>query len=427
MQADDQADPLVGQTLGPYRLQERLGGGGMGRVYRAVHIGLRQPRAVKVLSSAVADDPTFVARFKREARLAAGLRHPNVVPIYDVGSQDGIHYLAMALLDGRSLDQILNEDGPLALDRALAIVRQLAEAVDFAHAQGVAHRDIKPGNVVVTPTTRTGSRPGEHATLIDFGIARVAHGTALTRNGAYVGTAQYMAPEVALGQPNGPASDLYALGILTYELLTGRVPFDGGNPQTVMYAQVHRPVPPLRPDLPEAVEAAVLRQLAKRPADRYPTAHAFAAALAEAVAPRDQVRPRLAPTLPETVEVPVLRSASGRPAPRASGAAPRPPSAPGHIPGPPRPVPAVYQPRALAKANPLPRRRGGAAATWGTALLGLVALLVAASFAATFVGGSPADVLFIALGAIFGIFVVAAAIATVTRRYPRPGQRGRSG
>ena len=225
-------DPLVGRALGPYELQVRLGAGGMGTVYRAVHRRLRQQRAVKVLPGNLAADPTFVQRFEREARVAAELRHPNIVVVHDVDDENGIYYIAMELLQGRSLRDLIREESPVPIDRALNLLEQLAQALDYAHARSVVHRDIKPGNVFVGN--------GDHVTLVDFGIARAADGTALTGSGI-MGTPEYMAPEMLRGEGTGQTSDLYALGIVAYELLTGRLPFTGTNTPAIMYAQVHTP------------------------------------------------------------------------------------------------------------------------------------------------------------------------------------------
>lgn len=325
-------DILAGRTLGPYELQERLGAGGMGVVYRAVHRRLRQPRAVKILPAQLAADPMFVTRFEREARLAAELHHPNIVQIFDVGDHDGISYIAMELLEGRSLRQLILDERPLAIDRVLAILRQLADALDFAHEHGVAHRDVKPGNVVVSVGTRRQTGQHEQITLVDFGIARAAEEGGLTGTGALVGTAEYMAPEVIMGEPNGSGSDLYALGIVAYELVTGRVPFTGANSQAVMFAQVHREPPPprtLRPDLPSQVEDVILRQLHKVPPHRYPTAMAFVDALAEAAGLQEAAP--VPPPQPEPAPAP-----EPRPMPR-----PAPPPAPTPEP---RPVPAPSPP-----------------------------------------------------------------------------------
>lgn len=286
--AEGRMDLLIGRTVGPYALQSHLGAGGMGIVYRAVHRGLDAPRAVKILPFNLAQDELFVTRFQREARLAARLRHPHIVQVHDVGEADGIHYIAMELLEGRSLRELILREGPVPLPDALALLRQLAEALDFAHGAGVAHRDVKPGNAFV-------SRNG-HLTLVDFGIARAAEESHLTGTGMLVGTAEYMAPELVLGESSGMPSDLYALGIVAYELLTGRVPFTGLNSREIMNAQVDqapRPLRELKADVPPTAEAVVLRQIAKRPEDRFRTASAFVRALTSAA--QDTRRPPFEP------------------------------------------------------------------------------------------------------------------------------------
>lgn len=270
----------VGDDLGPYVLDERLGAGGMGTVYRARHRRLNRPRAVKVLSTQLAEHPSFVARFEREARLAAGLEHPNIVRVYDVGEQHDDYYIAMELLDGCTLRRVLREDWPISVDRALRLLRQLADALDFAHLQGVVHRDVKPDNAIVDAD--------DHLTLVDFGIARAADGTSLTQHGV-MGTVEYMAPEVILEEPAGPygqSGDLYALGVTAYELLTGRMPFTGTISARIIHDQLYTPPPPprsLNPRLPVDAERVMLQQLSKDPAERYETAGAFVTALASAV------------------------------------------------------------------------------------------------------------------------------------------------
>jgi serine/threonine-protein kinase len=282
-------DPLVGRSLGPYDLQARLGAGGMGTVYLAVHRRLRQRRAVKVLPNNLAADPLFVQRFEREARLAAELRHPNIVAVLDVDDADGVFFLAMELLEGRSLRDLVRDDSPIPVDRALHLLEQLSAALDFAHGRGIVHRDVKPGNVFV--------RDDDHVTLVDFGIARAADGTVLTTSGV-MGTPEYMAPEMLRGDGTGQTSDLYALGILTFELLTGRLPFTGTNTPAIMYAQVHTAPPPvrsIRPELPLVVEEVVARQLSKQPEERYPSAGAFIADLRQALQAPDAPGQPLAP------------------------------------------------------------------------------------------------------------------------------------
>lgn len=272
--------------LGPYYLAELLGAGGMGAVYRGVHEVLEQSRAIKVMSLPIhlAGRDSFLRLFQREARLAARLRHPNIVQIYDVAQQDGIHYIVMELLEGRSLTSLIRSTGALPLERAIHLLEQLASALDFAHIQGVIHRDLKPANAFVGDD--------DHLTLVDFGIARASDETHLSIT-AGIGTFAYMAPEVfdesllADDQPTpvpGASADLYALGVVAFELVTGQVPFRGTNHQ-LMHAHLNRTPPSplsLQPDLPEGVASVILRQLEKNPADRYPSPRDFVAELTRA-------------------------------------------------------------------------------------------------------------------------------------------------
>ncbi len=354
-------DPLIGKSLGPYVLVERLGAGGMGAVYRAVHRMLDQPRALKILPPNLAAEETFVERFQREARTAARLRHPNIVQIHDVGEHQGAYYIAMELVEGRSLRDVLHTDGSLSLVRATRLLRPLAEALDFAHAGGVVHRDVKPANVLVGSDDRV--------TLVDFGIARAGEAASLTRTGMMVGTPEYLAPEMLRGTGGGPSADLYALAVVAYEMLCGRPPFAGLNTPAMLYAQLHT-IPPaprsLRADLPAAVEAALLRQLAKDPPERYPTGAAFVHALVNAPRTPTRLDPEEAPTPPYGVAV--LAEPRPRAGPPAMGIRPHPRIA--------RPEAADRWPRTAA---PLGRRgavsAGSRSGLWGmAALLGVLAL-----------------------------------------------------
>jgi serine/threonine-protein kinase len=270
-------DDLTGRTIGPYELRDWIGTGGMATVYRGVHRALGQPRAVKVLLPTHAADPTLVERFRSEAKLAAGLRHPNIVPIYDVGEDDGLFYMVMDFVEGVPLGRLLEEEGALPVDRSIVLLRQLASALDYAHGRGIIHRDVKAGNVLVDPDDRV--------TLFDFGIARGVDVGRLTKPGLMVGTPHYLAPEVISGAEGDRRADLYALGVLAFEMLAGRLPFMGSDSLSVLYAQVNSVPPSLRdisPDVPSEVEQVVNRQIAKRPDDRYPTATAFVSALSDA-------------------------------------------------------------------------------------------------------------------------------------------------
>jgi serine/threonine protein kinase len=300
---------LSGATLGPYRITREIGRGGMAIVYEAYQASLNRTVAIKVLPQQFTFDREFVARFQREARSAARLSHPNIVPIYDVGQQDGWHYIVMRFLAGEPLSALASRQGRMPLDRAIHIIEQIASALDYAHAQGIIHRDIKPGNIIVGRD--------DSAVLTDFGIAKAAESTALTRTGALVGTPEYMSPEQARGAAVGPASDLYSLAVVLYQMLTGHVPFEADSTPAILYKQMHDPPVPARaylPGLPAAVEAALARALAKDPAARYRSAGEFAAALRAA----NSARSPAAQTEPATV---LLRGPQA--APPAGGRVPR--------------------------------------------------------------------------------------------------------
>ena len=301
-------------TAKPTRIGRELGRGGFATVYEARDVELERVVALKVLHPYYVEDRQFVERFRQEARAAARLRHPHIVTVYEAGEAGDQLYIAMEYLPGRTLQALLEAEGAgpepaegaLPLERALPILEQVAEALDHAHAQGVVHRDVKPGNVMVEQTAEGSCispsesciSPSEvRATLTDFGLVKaLAASTALTSRGTLLGSPEYMAPEQADPERAGevgPAADRYALGVVAYQMLTGRVPFPGNTPAT-LYAHEHKPVPPprsLRPGLPQAVEAALLRMLAKAPAERFPSAGAFVAQLREALlAERQAVR-----------------------------------------------------------------------------------------------------------------------------------------
>jgi len=293
-------------TAKPTRIGRELGRGGFATVYEARDVELERVVALKVLHPYYVEDRQFVERFRQEARAAARLRHPHIVTVYEAGEAGDQLYIAMEYLPGRTLQALLEAEGALPLERALPILEQVAEALDYAHAQGVVHRDVKPGNVMVEQTAEGSCispsesciSPSEvRATLTDFGLVKaLAASTALTSRGTLLGSPEYMAPEQADPERAGevgPAADRYALGVVAYQMLTGRVPFPGNTPAT-LYAHEHKPVPPprsLRPGLPQAVEAALLRMLAKAPAERFPSAGAFVAQLREALlAERQAVR-----------------------------------------------------------------------------------------------------------------------------------------
>ena len=268
--------------IGKYEILEEIGRGGFATVYKARDTDLERVIALKVLHAYWANEQGFALRFRNEARAAANLRHPNIVTVHEAGEADGQLYIAMEYLPGRTLRDLLEAEGELSLDRALPILEQIADAMDYAHAQGVVHRDIKPANIIVETTAR-----GPRVTLMDFGLVKALESsTALTSQGTLLGSPEYMAPEQA--DPDrvaeiGPATDRYALGIVAYQMLAGRVPFPGNTPGT-LNAHLNLDVPDPRrfvANLLPDVTAILLTILAKAPADRFSTAMAFVDRLAE--------------------------------------------------------------------------------------------------------------------------------------------------
>jgi serine/threonine-protein kinase len=261
---------------GRYRVVSRLGSGGMADVYLAQDTLLGRQVALKLLHPRFAEDQEFVERFRREASSAAGLSHPNVVSVYDRGEWDGTYYIAMEYLPGRSLKSVVREHGPLAPGDAIDIAIQILLALRFAHRRGIIHRDIKPHNVILDEEGR--------AKVTDFGIAR-AGASDMTMTGSIMGTAQYLSPEQAQGHAVSEASDLYAVGVVLYELLTGGVPFEGESAVTIALKQVSvQPTPPSQrnPQVSPALDAVVMRALAKDPAARFANADELIAALQQA-------------------------------------------------------------------------------------------------------------------------------------------------
>ncbi|MGI9033509.1 MAG: protein kinase domain-containing protein, partial [Acidimicrobiales bacterium] len=265
-----EAESVLG---GRYRLVRSIASGGMAQVWEAQDDILGRRVAVKVLHAHLAADKSFLARFRREAIAAARLAHPNVVATYDTGVDDGVAWIVMELVDGRTLRQLMSEQGPLPPGRAVHIATQVADALDYAHRAGVIHRDVKPANILLTADNRV--------KVADFGIAKAAieaaedSGGDLTQSGAIVGTARYLSPEQVSGERIDGRSDVYALGVVLYEMLCGRPPFSGDTDLAV--ALQHTTAVPLSPrqvraGIPRSLEAVVLRALAKQPTSRYPTA-----------------------------------------------------------------------------------------------------------------------------------------------------------
>jgi serine/threonine-protein kinase PknK len=269
----------LGTVLAGYRIDGVLGRGGMGCVYRATQLRLERAVALKVIAAQFASDEAFRERFRREALAGAAIDHPNVLPVFEADEEDGILYLSMRLVEGESVAGLIRRQGRLDTDRAVRLAAQVAAALDAAHARGVVHRDVKPANVLVTDVEGK-----EHAYLTDFGLARRRHEQALTATGQLVGTLDYIAPEVLRGEAATVACDIYALGCLLFESLTGTVPYPRGSPEAMISAHLFEPVPSVREhgaDVPSALDDVVRSALAKRPEERPHRAGALAGAALE--------------------------------------------------------------------------------------------------------------------------------------------------
>ncbi|MFD7989670.1 protein kinase, partial [Kitasatospora indigofera] len=294
---------------GRYRLVERIGGGGMGSVWRAEDEVLGRQVAVKVLHRALFEEGTFAARFKREAQLLAALRHPGIVDVHDYGegeeeSGERAAFIVMELVEGRPLNEVLADGGPMGAERALGLLASALDALEAAHRRGIVHRDLKPSNLML--------RGDDRLTVTDFGIARALASSRITASHTVLGTALYMAPEQAEGAATTPASDLYSIGVVCYELLTGEPPFLGESVLEVALKHIRDPAPELPSGIPPAVRELVAKALAKRPEDRFADAAAMAAAAraaladgAAASAPTVRVPPAPAPAPPASGDGPV--------------------------------------------------------------------------------------------------------------------------
>ncbi len=270
-------DSLLGSTLaGKYRIEERLNEGGMGTVYRATHVLMEKTVAIKVLRPSLAADEKIVARFSREARAASRISHPNALSVTDFGEdENGIVFLVMEFLSGRTLKQLIRDDGPLPLLRVVEIIRQVGDALHAAHQQGVVHRDLKSDNIMLVDTMA-----GDHAKVLDFGIAKIneldgKRDAGLTAPNLVIGTPQYMSPEQCSQEGEVDArSDIYSLGVILYEMLVGHVPFTADSPTMVMMKHLQEPVPSVldeRSDVPPTVARVIARAMAKLPENRYQT------------------------------------------------------------------------------------------------------------------------------------------------------------
>jgi len=314
---------VPGSTLGNYQIIEKVGAGGMGSVYKAYQPALGRYVAIKVLPPQTAGDPSFAERFALEARAIGKLRHPNIVTAYDFSTSGDLAYLVSDFIDGGTLADQLG--APLPLDYALTILTPMASALDYAHARGVVHRDIKPQNILLTHEGTP--------VLTDFGLAKIiGPGSGVTQAGALMGTAEYIAPECASGAESaGPAADQYAMAIVAYQMLVGQHPFPSENPLSALMAHVHKPVPvptaigvPLAPN----VEAALLRGLAKKPAERFARVGDFVRALSGAATSSPSQPPTPAPAPPLAAPDQPLAAAAQPPKPSLPAGA-QPSSGPG--------------------------------------------------------------------------------------------------
>ena len=300
------ADALIGREIAGYRIEALIGRGGMGVVYRAEHMLLGRRDALKVLAGELAEDAGFRERFLRESRLAAAIEHPNIIQIYHAGAADGLLYIAMRYIEGTDLRELLKREGPMEPMRAVAMIEQVARALDMAHASGLVHRDVKPANILIAREDRV--------YLSDFGIAKQAATSGLTKTGSFVGTLDYAAPEQIEGKALDGRADVYSLGCVLCECLTGIVPYKKDSEVQVLYAHLLEPPPALtarRPELGAGVDTVIAKALAKSPDDRYATCcelvdalrialagGAVAAAPGTLAAPPTKAAPRIAETAP---------------------------------------------------------------------------------------------------------------------------------
>lgn len=367
---------LIGQTLGQYRIIEQIGQGGMATVYKAYQPSLDRYVAAKVLPPYFAHEPGFAMRFTREAKAIARLNHPNILPIYDFGQEGDLSYIVMKYVEAGTLKDIMGR--PLPLDLTANVLRQIAGALEHAHERGILHRDVKPSNVLLDE--------GHWVLLTDFGLAKMVEGSAvLTASGVGVGTPAYMAPEQGQGEPVDARADIYSLGVVLYEMLTGRVPFEAETPMAVVIKHITDPLPlprTINPELPETIERIILKALAKKPGDRFARPMEMADALSAAVA-------GFATPVPDTVEFPAERPQPAPPPPISEPE--KSPAEPPELEPEPEPIKAPPEepapiPTPLPEETPTPTRKpfpwkvlGGIAA--------VVALALAAIFGLSSLGG----------------------------------------
>ena len=354
----------TGSTFAGYRIDALIGRGGMGEVYRAENPRLGTWVALKLLAVASRQHGSR-ERFIREARAAASLNHPHVIPVFDVDEFEGVPYIAMRYIEGGDLKTLIQAGGALTLERAIALLAPIAAALDWAHAQGIVHRDVKPANILIEE-----GRAGRdaHVYLSDFGVAKTSVTRGLTKANEFVGTIEYVAPEQIAGKPLDGHADIYALGCILFECLSGEVPFDRDSSVSMMYAHLEEPPPRLSERseaMPAELDEVIMTALAKSPVDRYPTGSALIAAV-DAVA-QGKPAPR---TMPTVVSMPVPLPETEAPAPPAGATVirsreepeprPTPPPPPIPEPDPPPESPAsetVIAPNDELRKNPSARPR----------------------------------------------------------------------
>lgn len=333
---------MTGKTLGKYRIVERLGRGGMAEVYKAYQPGLDRYVAIKLMHGYLAEDPDFVGRFQREAKAIAALHHPHIVQMHDFDIEGDVYYMVQEYVEGGTLKSRLQEARSqrqtIPIQETVRILTAICDAVDYAHQQGRIHRDIKPDNILFDARNRP--------VLTDFGIASIIGGTRFTATGAMVGTPAYMSPEQGKGYPGDERSDVYSLGVVLYEMVTGRIPFDADTPFAVVLKHVNEPLPMprvLNPDVPYGVERVILKALAKDPADRYQRANELSQALQEAL--QEETAP--AWSMPPVIE-PAARAATPPPAISTPVVEAAPPAEPATV----TPPPAAITPPPAQAAQP---------------------------------------------------------------------------
>ncbi|MGH9764378.1 MAG: serine/threonine protein kinase, partial [Blastocatellia bacterium] len=284
---------MIGSVVGNYKILDKIGEGGMGAVYKGVDLMLEREVAIKALRTELARQPNVVERFRAEAVTLAKLNHPNIATLHSFFRQGDDYFMVMEFVRGETVDSVLRRSGGMVVQTALPLFCQALDGIDHAHQMAIIHRDIKPANIMLT---ESGS-----IKVMDFGIARVLGTARMTRQGNIIGTIEYMSPEQVRGQETDSRSDIYSLGILLYEMLTGRVPFSSPSEYDLMKSQIEdAPTPPrdFAPHIPLPVEAAIMRALAKKPEARYQTAGDFRQALLSAIG---QTAPAIAPVRTQTV------------------------------------------------------------------------------------------------------------------------------